>query len=586
MLTRRNPQRSLFNSDNQFLKFVGEDTIYGFLAEHRDELFSDDDFASLYCLNNGRPSVPPSMLAISLLLQTYECVSDEEASQRAQYDLRWKVALGIAVDEKPFAKSTLQLFRAQLIVHGKAKTIFEQSVNYARKHGLFKNKKIKLALDTTPIFGKGAVKDTYNLLADGISHLMNTLSRLDNTKVDVWSQQHDLRRYCAPSIKGTAEIQWDNAEQRELFLRSIVVDADRLLVLARQSRSRYVEGSVEDIAIVKSATLLSQLLVQDIQRNEHGEIKLTQGVARDRMMSVSDPEMRHGRKSKSQRFNGHKAAIAVDSQTQLITAVTVLAGNAHDHTDAMALVNESEAITQAEVELTIGDCAYGDGATRQTFQQAERVLVAKSPRQRVIEGRFSKVEFIIDTTNDTVRCPNEVVTTKWRHGATTPSGQRYKNFIFSKSHCRVCPLAARCVKHPGKDQKTICVHPQEEILQKSREYQTTSEFKLLYKLRQVAEHRIAQLVQLGIREAKYFGRKKTLFQLLIASTVANLTLVASWMSNSFIFLLTIWDFVLTRLVIFVKIVHRVHRTGFYTFSQIADQLFFGFSKNRGFRLNF
>lgn len=117
---------------------------------------------------------------------------------------------------------------------------------------------------------------------------MNTLSRLDNTKVDVWSQQHDLRRYCAPSIKGTAEIQWDNAEQRELFLRSIVVDADRLLVLARQSRNRYVEGSVEDI-----------------HRNEQGEIKLTQGVARDRMMSVNDPEMRHGRKSKSQRFNGH-----------------------------------------------------------------------------------------------------------------------------------------------------------------------------------------------------------------------------------------------------------------------------------------
>ena len=76
-------------------------------------------------LDNGRPSVPPSLLATALVLQTYDGVSDEEAKQRADYDLRWKVALGVELDARPFAKSTLQEFRAQLIVHEQAAAIFQ-----------------------------------------------------------------------------------------------------------------------------------------------------------------------------------------------------------------------------------------------------------------------------------------------------------------------------------------------------------------------------------------------------------------------------------------------------------------------------
>ncbi len=71
-------------------------------------MFRDDEFAALYCRDNGRPSVPPSLLATALFLQTYDGVSDDEAKQRADYDLRWKVALGIELEERPFAKSTLQ----------------------------------------------------------------------------------------------------------------------------------------------------------------------------------------------------------------------------------------------------------------------------------------------------------------------------------------------------------------------------------------------------------------------------------------------------------------------------------------------
>src|SRR5437016_1803471 len=117
MLGKRAVQGEPLEADHPYLDYVGRDSFYGFLATQRDQLFRDEDFAALYCLDNGRPSVPPSLLATALLLQAHGGASDDEAKARADFDLRWKVALGIDLDARPFAKSTLQLFRAQLIAH-------------------------------------------------------------------------------------------------------------------------------------------------------------------------------------------------------------------------------------------------------------------------------------------------------------------------------------------------------------------------------------------------------------------------------------------------------------------------------------
>src|SRR6266542_391391 len=158
MLGERGLQRGLFEADTMYLDFVGGNTFYAYLARHRGEIFRDEDFAALYHPAMGRPSVSPSLLATALVLQTYDRVSDDEAKQRADYDLRWKVALGVGLDERPFAKSTLQEFRAQLIVHQEQAAIFQRSLELARRRGHFpKGRKLKAALDTTNILGRGAV---------------------------------------------------------------------------------------------------------------------------------------------------------------------------------------------------------------------------------------------------------------------------------------------------------------------------------------------------------------------------------------------------------------------------------------------
>ncbi len=349
MLGERPAQRGLFEADNLYLDFVGEETLYGFLARHRGELFRDEDFAELYSPDNGRPSVPPSLLATALLLQAYEQASDEKAKAQADYNVQWKVALGVEITERPFAKSTLQLFRAQLVLNKKLRMVLERGLSYALEAGYLKKRKLRVVLDTTNILGRGAVKDTYNLLADGIVQLMRALAEAEGLGVEAWGRGQGLERYLAPSIKGGAEVDWDDEEARREFLHGIVSDAERLLRLAGEAMAQMPEEDERGERLHRAGGLLRQLVSQDVERSEEGST-LKEGVARDRIVSVHDPEMRHGRKSKSKRFDGHKAAIAVDAESQLITAVEVLAGNAPDSEHALELTQASEENSGLEVE--------------------------------------------------------------------------------------------------------------------------------------------------------------------------------------------------------------------------------------------
>jgi transposase len=530
MLGKRSTQRGLFDADTMYLDFVGRGSFYGFLATHRSRLFQDEDFAELYCKDNGRDSVPPSLLSIALLLQTHDRVSDEEATDRADFDLRWKVALGIALDEHPFAKSTLQIFRAQLILHEKVYAVFKKSLDFARETGYLKHRKMRAVLDTTFILGAGAVRDTYNLLADGIVKLVRVLAGLAGQEPAAWAADNNLARYFAPSIKGTAEINWDDKAERQTFLQGIVADADRLLADTRATLAQYADGVPEKDAIREAADLLAQLLLQDIDRTPAGAT-LKEGTSPDRIVSVHDPEMRHGHKSASVRFEGHKAAVAVDPESQLITAAGILPGNAHDSEQAMDLVKQSEENTHAAVTETIGDCAYGTGPTRQAFADDERPLIAPVPASPTRRGdTITKDAFVIDVPAMTCRCPAGQVTSVLVAAGnyTYHSGESValRAFQFPSVLCAACPLRPQCVttRYGGR---RVHLHPQEALMQEARAFQKSDAYASYRKLRQAVEHRLARLAQLGVRQARYVGRIKTLFQLLLAATVANLTLVAT-----------------------------------------------------------
>ena len=119
---------------------------------------------------------------------------------------------------------------------------------------------MRVTMDTTYILGRGAVKDTYNLLADGIVKLMRALAAVEGIQLRRWAKTHGYQRYVGSSVKGEAAIDWSNHRARRRLLVQIVADADRLLELARQAQEGLAADSAEKQAIVDAAELLGQLL--------------------------------------------------------------------------------------------------------------------------------------------------------------------------------------------------------------------------------------------------------------------------------------------------------------------------------------
>jgi hypothetical protein len=159
MLGRRNPQRSFFDAQS-LPHCVAPDSFYGRMGVVSETLFCDDDLGAMYCADNGRPSLPPSLLSGVLLLQFYDDVSDSEAVARTRYDLRWKVALNLPLDFAGFDPSSLSIFRARLVEHGQERYAFNRLVSVGRAAGFIPGK-VTLLVDTTPAEGAGAVQDTY-----------------------------------------------------------------------------------------------------------------------------------------------------------------------------------------------------------------------------------------------------------------------------------------------------------------------------------------------------------------------------------------------------------------------------------------
>jgi hypothetical protein len=519
MLGKRKAQRELFDVGNVFPVALDPTSFHGQLAPAADRLFRDEDFARFYAEGVGRASTPPALLALMTLMQHESGCSDAEAVARTAFDLRWAAVLRRAAGTPLCVKSTFQLFRAHLILHDTVRQVFEQSIAEARRAGLLKGGSLRVALDTKPILGRGAVEDTYNLLATGIQQLVRALAAAAGQEPEAWAQENDLGRYFGPSLKGSADLDWSDPEARNQFLAEIVTDARRLLREARAARAGNTAGAVRE-----AAALLEQLLLQDVDESGDGDgggtAAIREGTAKERIPSATDPEQRHGRKSKSKRFTGHKASVAVDVETQLILDAAVLPGSAGDATGALAQVERVEATTGQPVAASLGDCAYGGGETRQAFAEAERELVAKVPQESDNQGLFPKRAFVLDLDHDAVTCPGGQTTARF-----TRDKDGRKTFHFG-AVCQDCPLRAHCTTAAGG--RTLQVHTQEALLQAARAAQETPAGRERLRERVVVEHRLARLGQLGVGQARYRGRQKTRFQLLVLATVANLRWTWNW----------------------------------------------------------
>jgi transposase len=524
MLGRRSSQGELFRPDHTLGDYVGRDSFYRLIAEKGPEWFRDEDFAGLYREDFGRPSVPPSQLCIALLLQSRDGVSDEEAIERSAYDLRWKVALGLDLKEKLCAKSTLQLFRAKLILHEAFESVFERSVDACRAAGLLRRRKLSVAIDTTPVLGRGAVKDTFNLVSDAIRRVVMEACQLKGWEQSKVVEKEGLGRHFSSSFKGAVDVDWSDRKARRAVVGQLVSDARVALVLASRALRGFSAASDGTGDLREAQRLLGDLLVQDIEEDpaDGNGPEIRRGTARDRIISTTDPEMRHGHKSHSKGFDGYKASVVAETKSGVILATDVRGGNVEDGQGAKELAEKAAECTGKELKEVLGDTAYGGTETRSRLESLGAEVVVKVP-PGTRKGMFGANEFRIERKHGTARCPAGKRSIRRDRIRGEDPGWRY---VFSRNDCNSCALRDRCTKS-NKTARVVQITAKTEKLRPLRRRQRTKGFRKRYRFRVVVEHRIARLVQLGIRQARYFGSKKVGFQVTMAAAVANLGLLES-----------------------------------------------------------
>jgi IS5 family transposase len=463
-------------------------SVYAFLAEHRSRLFPDELFADLFPSGRGRPSVPAEVIASAFVLKELEGLSDRQAAAALSRDIAWKAACGLALDASAFDASVFVYWRRRLNASDRPHRIDEAVKDVVRQTGVL-NGKARRALDSTVLDDAVATQDTVTQLVAAIRKVRNLLP----AACEVHVTAHDYDR------GGKPDCAWDDQVAREALVSALVIDAINIIDCLP------VVGLDEEQE--RAVALLALIAGQDVECGEApGTWRIARAVARDRVVSVVDPEARHAHKSRASYRDGYKAHIAAEPETGLITANTLTAGNTADGDVAVELLAEED-----EPVEVLADAAYGGGQTRADLDQAGHTTTIKPlPLRPAVPGGFDRDDFTIDHAAATVTCPNgETVTVSVKGNATF--GRR----------CDGCPLRTRCTTSASGRSLHISVN--DARLVAARAQAKTPEFAAVYPRRSLVERSIGWLVKDGHRRCRYRGIKRNQLGLSLRVAAVNLT---------------------------------------------------------------
>lgn len=500
-------QGSIFQSATEHCdKQLPETSIYKLLHRESHRLFADELFADLF-LGTGRNCVPPRILAVVMVLQRIEGLSDREAVDRFTYDTRWKYAAGgLDSDYPSFVHTVLVNKRARLRNSERPNRIFEVVLQVAREAGFVGRKRV---LDSTALYDAVATQDTITMIRSAIRGLLRVVSAALETEIRAVLKRDD--DYVTP---GKPACDWDDEPSREALINALVQDAFCILWLLDDRR---VDADVE-----QALTLLATVVGQDIEQREDGVFRIRRGVAPDRVISTVDPEARHGHKSRARGFDGYKGHISEDPDSEIITATAVTPANAADGSVTTELLEEAlaHAQTQAPKVEVFGDTAYGTATVVEHIEGKGAEASVKVQEAPALKGMYSKSDFEIDVDAGTVRCPRGLLV------VIQPRADGSGNANFSV-RCRDCHLRERCTASPHGRQITI--HPQERTLARKRAQQRDPAWKARYRAtRPKVERKLAHLVRRrhGGRRACVRGVARARLDFALLAAAANLRRIA------------------------------------------------------------
>ena len=517
MLRIRLCQISLLAVDPDSIK-LADDSFERRLPDVLPRILPAEELADLYGKPDvGAPTCCPLQLTAMLLLQFRFDLSERELEERCRRDLGFRYAMALDAGAEPPSLRSLRRFRTRLVEVKGDDFLFKLSLRFAHAEGLLDDAALQ-AIDSTNTGCRGAVIDTFNLVSAGIRQVIRVVARSLGRPPEMLAREWDLSRYLGRGIKGVAQIDWADAKQRNALLTEEIEHAERIAAKVRELKARVTLPDEVDEAL----TLLRQVARQDVEKLEDGTFRIAKGTTPGRVISVTDPEARHGRKSSSKVINGFKTHIIGTIKSQFVTGIAITDAGVHDAMPTVGLIEQTDRHGVKPREA-VADGAYGTGANLRACSELAVDLYTRQGRPSS-HGAIPKRDFAIDLDAVTVTCPQG-------HVATNPtsvvdgngSDGRVSQFSFSKEQCQACPLKETCCAATAKGRnRTVRLSTHEVEHQKNRAFGETERGRAVLRSRSAVERLISHLVRMGMRNARFFTMKKVQLQAYLVAAAYNL----------------------------------------------------------------
>ena len=506
--------------------------LYVDLRTEFGTLYHDQLFADLYP-PEGRPvEVAPWRLALVMVMQFIEGLTDRQAADAVRRCMDWKYALSLDLHDPGFDFTLLHDFRERLLAHEAVQRLLDTFLAACKTHGWITTRGAQRT-DSTHVLA--AIRRLYYLecVQEALRHALNQLSEADAA----WVQQHVpltwYERYGPRADVGRFP---KEASKRDALALQIGADGYQLL------DDLGADERVDTLRRLPAVEVLRQIWVQHYYRCTVPGLESLRWRRTDEqppaallIQSPYDVEARYSQKRETQ-WVGYKVHLSETcdvGQPDLITQVSTTRATTSDFVMA-PVIQEDLAARDLLPGTHLVDSGYvvADVLVSAQQQQIDVVgppLGSSSRQQRDGQG-YDLHAFAIDWEAQQAQCPQGQRSVKWTPGQSQ-TGEAVIRIRFARATCRACPTRQACTSSPeAPRQLTVKPQASHEALQAARQRQETPEFKAQYALRAGVESTLSQAVRrFELRQSRYIGLARTHLQQLLTATAMNVVRVIAWL---------------------------------------------------------
>jgi len=509
------------------------------MRAHVDFSFARTQVAQHYCLENGRPGIAPELLCRLSLLQFLYNLSDREVIEACTVRLDFKFFLGRAIEAPaPCEASTLSRVRTRW---GETtfQAFFEQSVQQARQHGVLGTRRV---VDSAKTLMNAAVLRASALLQRLCAKLLAAVTALaaDDAAMaplttEATALQEDTSWMLSDELKEQRYLRWGTHAQALLAAALTLLAREDPGAAASAARervrqySRLLAKHLGDVALeaqlAARAAAVAAAPAEAAPAAATPPVKLPEG-RKDKLVSDVDPEARQAADRKRKVKAGYKTHIAMDSDSEIVTALVVTPMNCDDGPQLLPLLAEEQERGLPITDVA-ADAAYADGPVRAALAEAEITTYIPEPRAKAsADGAYVSADFRFDAAAGTLTCPAGQSVDR-----ATEKGEQFL-FYFRRAVCAACPRNTACLSKKElaagiKHGRTVSVSRYRPLHEAARAAQATPEHTAAMHRRLAVEHKQSEMLnQRGLRHARYRGLSKTTIQAYLTAFATNLRRLA------------------------------------------------------------